>query len=150
MAPTTPSLFVAYLCQVCTGTLFFNLTSSLALFCITLSSDARSGLCLAALWVVLFTPCSFICWYRPVYKAFRNDSSFNFFAFFFIFFAQVVVFVIMTIGIPGWGFSGWIVSLSALSFSCIAGAIMMINATLFTAETVMSCSTQVEHDINVT
>uniref|UniRef100_A0A3P9CJK3 Secretory carrier-associated membrane protein n=1 Tax=Maylandia zebra TaxID=106582 RepID=A0A3P9CJK3_9CICH len=60
--------------------LFFNLTSSLALFCITSSSDARSGLCLAALWVVLFTPCSFICWYRPVYKAFRCLFSFLVFA----------------------------------------------------------------------
>uniref|UniRef100_A0A668RNA7 Secretory carrier-associated membrane protein n=1 Tax=Oreochromis aureus TaxID=47969 RepID=A0A668RNA7_OREAU len=126
-----------YFWLFCTGTLFFNLITSLVLFCITLSSDARSGLYLAVLWVGLFTPCSFFCWYRPVCKAFRNDSSFNFFAFFFIFFAQVVVFVIMTIGIPGWGFSGWIVSLSALSYSLIAGAIMMINATLFTAETVM-------------
>uniref|UniRef100_A0A3B4G0E4 Secretory carrier-associated membrane protein n=1 Tax=Pundamilia nyererei TaxID=303518 RepID=A0A3B4G0E4_9CICH len=44
------------------------------------SADARSGLCLAALWVVLFTPCSFICWYRPVYKAFRCLFSFLVFA----------------------------------------------------------------------
>uniref|UniRef100_A0A669E6A7 Secretory carrier-associated membrane protein n=2 Tax=Oreochromis niloticus TaxID=8128 RepID=A0A669E6A7_ORENI len=126
-----------YFWLFCTGTLFFNLISSVVLFCIISSSDARSGLYLSVLWVGLFPPCSFFCWYRPVYKAFRNDSSFNFFAFFFIFFAQVVVFVIMSIGIPGWGFSGWIVSISALSYSLIPSVIMMISAILFTAEIVM-------------
>ncbi|XP_071764392.1 secretory carrier-associated membrane protein 3 [Centroberyx gerrardi] len=117
------------------GTLLFNLISSLAMFCVDASGGV--GLGLAILWALLFTPCSFVCWYRPVYKAFRSDSSFNFFAFFFIFFAQVVVYVIMTIGIPGWGFSGWIVSLAALKTSVPVGVIMMINAVLFTAQTAM-------------
>uniref|UniRef100_A0A3P8PAZ5 Secretory carrier-associated membrane protein n=1 Tax=Astatotilapia calliptera TaxID=8154 RepID=A0A3P8PAZ5_ASTCA len=93
-----------YFWLFCTGTLVFNLISSLALFCINQSGGVGVGLGLAILWVLLFTPCSFICWYRPMYKAFRSDSSFNFFAFFFVFFAQVIVFIIMTIGIPGWGF----------------------------------------------
>lgn len=116
-------------------TLLFNLISSLALFCVDTSNGV--GLGLAILWVLLFTPCSFVCWYRPVYKAFRSDSSFNFFAFFFIFFIQVVFYVIMTIGIPGWGFSGWIVSLAALKVSVPVGVIMMLNAVLFTAKTAL-------------
>ncbi|KAM3596687.1 uncharacterized protein V6R79_019069 [Siganus canaliculatus] len=118
-----------------TGTLVFNLISSLAMFCVSPSTGV--GLGLAILWALLFTPCSFVCWYRPVYKAFRSDSSVNFFTFFFVFFAQVGVYVIMTIGIPGWGFSGWIVSLSALKTSVPVGAIMLINAILFTAQTAM-------------
>ncbi|XP_030644891.1 secretory carrier-associated membrane protein 3 [Chanos chanos] len=117
------------------GSLLLNLISCLALFCV--DPNGGVGLGLAILWVLLFTPCSFVCWYRPVYKAFRSDSSFNFFAFFFVFFAQVVVFVIMTIGIPGWGFSGWIVSLSALKTSVPVGVIMLVNAVLFTAETAL-------------
>ncbi|XP_077405613.1 secretory carrier-associated membrane protein 3 [Vanacampus margaritifer] len=114
------------------GTLLFNLVSSLAMFCI--DTTVGVGLGLAILWALLFTPCSFVCWYRPAYKAFRSDSSFNFFVFFFVFFAQVVVYVIMTIGIPGWGFSGWIVSMTALKQNVAVGVITMINAILFTAQ----------------
>ncbi|KAG7225497.1 hypothetical protein INR49_027492 [Caranx melampygus] len=124
-----------YFWMFSTCTMAFNLISSMAMFFVDPKSGV--GLGLAILWGLLFTPCSFVCWYRPVYKAFRSDSSFNFFVFFFVFFAQVVVYVIMTIGIPGWGFSGWIVSLSALNSSVPVGAIMMINAILFTAQTAM-------------
>lgn len=58
---------------------------------------------LGLLYVILFTPFSFLCWYRPAYKAFRSDSSFNFMVFFFVFFFQFVVTVIQAIGIPGSG-----------------------------------------------
>lgn len=36
-----------------------------------LSTPAGSTLGLSILWVLLFIPASFVCWYRPVYKAFR-------------------------------------------------------------------------------
>lgn len=58
---------------------------------------------LGILYCLLFTPFSFLCWYRPAYKAFRSDSSFNFMIFFFVFFFQFVVTLIQTIGIPGSG-----------------------------------------------
>uniref|UniRef100_A0A1A7YZG1 Secretory carrier-associated membrane protein n=1 Tax=Iconisemion striatum TaxID=60296 RepID=A0A1A7YZG1_9TELE len=119
----------------CTLTLGFNLISSLAFFCV--DNTSGSGFGLSILWALLFTPCSFVCWYRPIYKAFRSDSSFNFFFFFFVFFAQVGVFFIMTIGIPGSGFSGWIVSLAALAKSKAVGVIMILNSILFTAQTTM-------------
>ncbi|XP_043994132.1 secretory carrier-associated membrane protein 3 [Gambusia affinis] len=124
-----------YFWMFCAFSLVFNLISSLAMFCADPSNG--SGFGLSILWALLFTPCSFLCWYRPVYKAFRSDSSFNFFIFFFIFFAQVCVFVIMTIGIPGSGFSGWIVSLALLNKSTGVGVLMILNATLFTAQTAM-------------
>uniref|UniRef100_A0A8C1GFS8 Secretory carrier-associated membrane protein n=1 Tax=Cyprinus carpio TaxID=7962 RepID=A0A8C1GFS8_CYPCA len=130
---TVTTMYYYWMFTACT--LLFNLISCLAMFCVDPNNGVGFGL--AILWFLLFTPCSFVCWYRPVYKAFRSDSSFNFFAFFFVFFAQLVLYVIMTIGIPGWGFSGWIVSLAALSKNKGAGAIMMINAVLFTAQAAM-------------
>ncbi|NXL95267.1 SCAM3 protein, partial [Alectura lathami] len=83
--------------------LLLNFLSSLAWFCVDPSTG--SGFGLSILWALLYTPCSFVCWYRPMYKAFRSDSSFNFFVFFFVFFAQNVMYVLQAIGIPNWGFS---------------------------------------------
>jgi hypothetical protein len=50
-------------------TLFLNLLACLAWF----TSDASNGTAfgLSILWFVIFTPCAFLCWYRPIYKAFR-------------------------------------------------------------------------------
>ena len=49
--------------------LLLNFLSSLAWFCVDPSSG--SGFGLSILWALLYTPCSFVCWYRPMYKAFR-------------------------------------------------------------------------------
>lgn len=26
---------------------------------------------LAIIWLLMFTPCSYVCWFRPIYKAFK-------------------------------------------------------------------------------
>lgn len=46
------------------------MVSCLAMFCVD-PSGSGFGLGMSILWAILFTPCSFVCWYRPVYKAFR-------------------------------------------------------------------------------
>ncbi|XP_060248675.1 secretory carrier-associated membrane protein 3 isoform X2 [Meriones unguiculatus] len=97
---TVSTMYYLWMCS--TVALLLNFLACLARFCVDTSSGSGFGLSL--LWLLLFTPCSFVCWYRPMYKAFRSDSSFNFFVFFFIFFVQDVFFVLQAIGIPGWGF----------------------------------------------
>uniref|UniRef100_A0A4W5RA17 Secretory carrier-associated membrane protein n=1 Tax=Hucho hucho TaxID=62062 RepID=A0A4W5RA17_9TELE len=125
-----------YLWMFHSVTLFLNMLACLAHFTVNTTYGVDFGL--SILWLILFTPCSFLCWFRPVYKAFKSDSSFSFFIFFFVFFSQVVVFIIQSVGIPNWGNSGWITSLSAISFNKAVGAIMMMVACFFTTCAVLS------------
>ncbi|XP_061750530.1 secretory carrier-associated membrane protein 2 [Nerophis ophidion] len=116
--------------------LFLNMLACLALFTTSASNGVDFGL--SILWLILFAPCSFLCWYRPVYKAFKTDSSFSFFFFFFVFFCQVVIFIIQSVGIPKWGNSGWIAAFSVIAGNKAVGAIMIIVAIIFTICAVVS------------
>ncbi|XP_063802688.1 secretory carrier-associated membrane protein 3 [Pseudophryne corroboree] len=121
-----------YLWLASAGSLLLNFVACLAWFIV--DGSQGSGFGMSILWIVLFTPCSFVCWYRPLYKAFRSDSSFNFFFFFFVYFVQDIVYVLQTVGIPGWGFSGWIAALTAIKTVNVGVAILMIIvAVIFTA-----------------
>ncbi|XP_052831662.1 secretory carrier-associated membrane protein 1 isoform X6 [Octopus bimaculoides] len=101
--------FAYYLWMLYVFVLFLNFLGSLAN--LVARSDGANTFGFSILWFLLFTPCSFVCWYRPLYKAFRSDSSFNFFIFFFVFFFQFCTCVIMSLGIPGFTV-GWFISLS--------------------------------------
>ncbi|KAK6492471.1 secretory carrier-associated membrane protein 1-like [Huso huso] len=125
-----------YLWMFHTGTLFVNVFGCLAWFCVDAARGVDFGL--AILWFMLFTPCSFVCWYRPLYAAFRSDSSFRFFVFFFVYICQFGVHVLQTIGITGWGNCGWISALTGLNTSVPVGIIMLLIAALFTASAVIS------------
>uniref|UniRef100_A0AAQ4NYF6 Secretory carrier-associated membrane protein n=1 Tax=Gasterosteus aculeatus aculeatus TaxID=481459 RepID=A0AAQ4NYF6_GASAC len=118
------------------ATLFLNVLACLAYF--TASADYGVDFGLSILWFVLFTPMSFVCWYRPVYKAFRSDSSFSFFFFFFVFFFQVAVYIIQTVGIPRWGNSGWIASISMIGSNLPVAVVMMVVAGFFTVNAVLA------------
>ncbi|KAJ3605160.1 hypothetical protein NHX12_027210, partial [Muraenolepis orangiensis] len=127
---------IYYLWMFHSGTLFANLIGCLAWFCVDASRGGDFGL--AILWLLLFTPCSFVCWYRPLYSAFRSDSSFRFFIFFFVYVCQVGVYVVQAIGLAGWGASGWISALTCLNTSVAVGVLMILIAGLFTSLAVMS------------
>ncbi|KAJ1085021.1 hypothetical protein NDU88_005157 [Pleurodeles waltl] len=92
---------------------------------------------LAFLWLIVFSPCSYICWFRPLYKAFRSDSSFNFMAFFFIIGAQFVLAAIQAIGISGWGACGWIAAITFFGTNVGAAVIMLFPAIMFTLSAIV-------------
>ncbi|KAM6943168.1 secretory carrier membrane protein 2, like [Xenentodon cancila] len=125
-----------YLWMFHSATLFLNVLACLAYF----TADSQYGVDfgLSILWFILFTPVSFICWYRPVYKAFRSDSSFSFFFFFFVFFFQVAVYIIQSVGIPKWGNSGWISSISMIGKNLAVAVVMMVVAGFFTVNAVLA------------
>ncbi|CAH2273396.1 secretory carrier-associated membrane 2 [Pelobates cultripes] len=125
-----------YLWMLHSFTLLLNLLACLAYFIANSSGGVDFGL--SILWFFLFTPCAFVCWYRPIYKAFRTDSSFNFFAFFIIFFCQIAIYIIQSVGIPGWGDSGWIMALTMVKEHLAVAVIMMVVASFFTFISVFS------------
>lgn len=125
-----------YLWMFHAGTLFANVIGCLAWFCVDSGRGGDFGL--SILWFFMFTPCSFVCWYRPLYGAFRSDSSFRFFIFFFVYVVQVGVYCLQSIGITGWGTSGWISALTCLNTSIVVGILMILIALLFSALAVMS------------
>lgn len=65
----SPSLSAA----VHAGTLLANLVGCMAWFFVDVTRGVDFGL--SILWFMLFTPCSYVCWYRPLYGAFRYTSD---------------------------------------------------------------------------
>ncbi|TNN00169.1 hypothetical protein fugu_011415 [Takifugu bimaculatus] len=124
-----------YLWILNTATLAVNLIGCLAWMC---GGGGATNFGMAFLWLILFTPCSYVCWFRPIYKAFKTDSSFNFMAFFFVFMAQVVISIIQTVGIPGWGVCGWLATITFFSTNVGSAVVMLIPTIMFTAVAVLS------------
>ncbi|XP_074650641.1 secretory carrier-associated membrane protein 2-like isoform X2 [Tubulanus polymorphus] len=122
------SLYYLWMFYSCV--LILNVLGSLAYFISNSSGGVTFGL--SILFLVLFTPCSFVCWYRPVYKAFRSDSSVNFFLFFFIFFFQFCVNVVQALGIDSFGTCGWINGIKTVGYNKAVGAIMLVIGGCFT------------------
>lgn len=123
------------------ATLGVNLVACLAWW---IAGGAGANFGLALLWLVLFTPCSYVCWFRPAYKAFRADSSFNFMTFFFIFGAQFVLTVIQAIGFSGWGACGWLAAVGFFGTSVGAAVVMLVPAILFSLSALVMAVTIVK------
>merc|ERR1719510_1389332 len=95
-----------------------------------LFDDTRDGgatFGLALVYWVLYTPLSFVCWFRPAYKAFRDDSSFNFMVFFFVFFFQFMISVIYALGIGGMGSSGFILGIGSITSQESSGGLVFVG-----------------------
>ncbi|XP_043284469.1 secretory carrier-associated membrane protein 5B [Venturia canescens] len=105
-------------------------------FAIMLIGEGADVFGLGLLYVILFTPFSFVCWFRPAYKAFKSDSSINFMVFFFVFFFQLVVTSIQAIGFYGAGTCGIITAIRMFNkggAGTVVGVFILIIALCYCA-----------------
>ena len=106
----------------------------LYMFC---GGDMGQTFGLALFYFIIFTPASFLCWFRPAYKAFRDDSSFNFMVFFFVFFFQFLMSILYTLGIGSTGSCGLITGITTATnsnstgFQMFVGILMIIASVAF-------------------
>uniref|UniRef100_A0A5S6Q8B0 Secretory carrier-associated membrane protein n=1 Tax=Trichuris muris TaxID=70415 RepID=A0A5S6Q8B0_TRIMR len=100
---------------------FANIIGSLAYF-VTGGSAVQFGLSIVQICV--FTPCSFVLWYRPLYKAFKNDSSVNFMIYFFVSFIQLIYVAIQILGLAY--NCGWINTLEHFGRNKGAAVVMLL------------------------
>jgi len=105
-------------------TLFFNCIGAVVVWIAGGDDGVSFGLSL--LYFFLFTPCSYMCWFRPAYKAFRSDSSFNFMAFFFIFFCQIIINCLEAVGFGESGFCGMVLAINLTKSGYSLGIVLYI------------------------
>lgn len=73
--------------------------------------DASRNLSFGLMTFIFLVPLTYMSWFRPLYKAFKNDSSFNFMVFFFVFFMQTLIVALWSLGLPTDGPCGLYVAL---------------------------------------
>jgi hypothetical protein len=105
-------------------------TNTVASFFYFLFASGTVGLLLLAIiQLVLLTPCAFLFWFRPVYKAFRDDSSFNFMIFFFVLFLHTIFCFVQTLGLSQYAI-GWSNTIDTFKESHPFIALIMLIPTL--------------------
>ncbi|XP_065910489.1 secretory carrier-associated membrane protein 1-like [Dysidea avara] len=85
----------------------------------------------AIAYFILFIPGSMVCWYIPVYRAYRSDSSLAYMWFFFVFCFQIISYAFNCIGFPKTGGCGFWNGAVVFDEGAAVGAMFIICAILW-------------------
>jgi len=121
---------VYYVFLVYTLALTINVIASLFYF--LFAAGGIGILFLSIIQLILFAPCSFLFWFRPCYKALRDDSSFNFMVYFFVLFFHTIFCLVQALGLSQYA-CGWSNTISVFSEHVFVAIIMLCSALAFTA-----------------
>lgn len=127
---------VYYVFLVYSLALVLNVIASL--FYYLFAGGSIGILFLSIIQVILFTPCSFLFWFRPCYKALRDDSSFNFMVFFFVLFFHTIFCLVQALGLSQYA-CGWSNTLGVFGSHIFVGLIMLCSTLAFTAAFIGMC-----------
>lgn len=103
----------------------FNIFASILLLTYKIP-DAGSNLSFGLMIFIFFVPLTYMSWFRPLYKAFKNDSSFNFMIFFFVFFMQTLIVSLWSLGLPTAGPCGLYVAIKNMSEGILLAMVLFI------------------------
>lgn len=128
---TSRALFIRW--EVYVFTLCYNCIAALALLVSKTGGNLFGGQTFgfSILYLVVNVPLSFLCWYRPSYKALKNDSSFSYVVFFLIYFLHIGFNITYFLGIAGWGACGFINATDVVGHNLVVGIMMYVAAALF-------------------
>jgi hypothetical protein len=115
--------------------LLYNLVAGISYYIMVKDATIETA-GMPVIYLLLFTPCAYTCWFRAAYNAFKADSSFNFFLFFFTFFCQFCVCCMFAVGPTSYGMMGWWTLIDAFQDSTVCGIIVLVSAIAFTVEAI--------------
>lgn len=95
---------------------------------------------LAIIYFIVGVPLSYLCWYRPLYRAFRTEGAFKY-GLFFVFYAIKIVFLIFAAISPfnNYSFAGIIRAITLFNHRYhLAGIFFFVGFGLFTLEALLS------------
>lgn len=106
-------------------TLMLNLFAAIMLLSYNIEKSGEN-VSFGLMMFIFLVPLTYVAWFRPLYKAFRSDSSFNFMVYFFVFFMQIIVVGLWSLGLPSQGPCGLYVALKHMGDSTLLALVLFI------------------------